>query len=166
MEPTGDPRRTSLINRELRRLSPDLVSFQEVSASGERNQLAELLDGLDLQPTHQADVVAAAPSGVEPTGGNALATRWPHRIVEGLDLRMADAMDAPWDALAALVSIPGEGDLLFIAASSAWRLDAEAVRERQVVAMTDLDARHVNVQPTAQLDCLFDSRTTASARRC
>ena len=145
---TGDPRRTSLINRELRRLAPDLVSFQEVIASGERNQLAELLDGLDLQGIHQADVVTAAPPGAERYGGNALATRWPHRIVEGLDLRMADAMDVPWDALAALVSLPGEGDLLFVAATSAWRLDAESARERQVVALTDLDARHRRDLPT------------------
>ena len=26
----GDPRRTGLLNRELRRLAPDLVAFQEV----------------------------------------------------------------------------------------------------------------------------------------
>jgi endonuclease/exonuclease/phosphatase family metal-dependent hydrolase len=37
----GDPKRTGLINRELRRLAPDLVSFQEVANSPERSQLDE-----------------------------------------------------------------------------------------------------------------------------
>src|ERR671925_792379 len=31
---------------------------------------------------------------------------------------------------------------------AAWRLDAESARERQVVALTDLDARHRGALPT------------------
>ncbi|WP_065753977.1 endonuclease/exonuclease/phosphatase family protein [Bradyrhizobium paxllaeri] len=39
----GDPKRTALINRELRRLAPDLVSLQEVAKSPEHSQLDELI---------------------------------------------------------------------------------------------------------------------------
>ena len=44
----GDPKRIDLINRELRRLAPDLISFQEVVQSPQRRQLDELIDGTGL----------------------------------------------------------------------------------------------------------------------
>lgn len=144
----GDPRRFDLINRELRHLKPDLVALQEVVHMGGARRLDQLLDGTELHGTHQSDVMAVTPPGAERYGGTAMATRWPHRIVEVLDLRTADAPDIPWATLAALVEIPGEGDLLFIATTTAWRLDAEAARERQVVALADLDARHRQALPT------------------
>jgi endonuclease/exonuclease/phosphatase family metal-dependent hydrolase len=144
----GDPRRIELINRELRRLDPDLVALQEVVHTGERNQLDTLLDGMDLHRTHQAEVTATIPAGAERYGGNAVATRWPHRLVEVLDLRMSDSTDVPWYTLAVLVSLPGEGDVLFIVTTVSWRLEAEAARERQVIALTDLDARHRTALPT------------------
>src|ERR1039458_1964544 len=59
----GDPRRLGLINSELRRLDPDIVAFQEVLRTGERDQLDELLDGPDRQGTHQAQAMAYAPPG-------------------------------------------------------------------------------------------------------
>ena len=145
---SGDPRRTRVINRELRRLAPDLMSFQEVVADREPGHLDQLVDGLDVQRTHQVEVMPTVPPDVERYGGMGLATRWPHRIVEVLDLRQADALDVPWCTLAAVVSLPGEGELLFIAAAMEWRLDAEAARERQAVALTDLDARHRRDLPT------------------
>jgi endonuclease/exonuclease/phosphatase family metal-dependent hydrolase len=144
----GDPRRIPLINRELRRLDPDLIALQEVLHTPKRNQLDELLEGLEFQRTHQSAAMAYAPPWVERYGGGAMATRWPHRIVECLDLRGADATDVPWCTLAAVVDVPGEGELLFIVASSSWRLEAEAARERQAIALTDLDARHRRALPT------------------
>jgi endonuclease/exonuclease/phosphatase family metal-dependent hydrolase len=42
----------------------------------------------------------------------------------------------------------GTGELLFIATTASWRLDAAAARERQALAVTDLDARHRGVLPT------------------
>lgn len=144
----GDPRRFDRINRELRTLAPDLVALQEVIQTTERNQLDVLLDGTGLHGTHQARLTAVAPPYAERYGGSAIATRWPHQVVEMLDLRQSDALDVPWCSLAATVPIPGEGDLLFIAATAAWRLDAEAARERQAVALTDLDARHRQTLPT------------------
>ena len=102
----GDPRRTGLINRELRRLAPDLVSFQEVAHSPERSQLDELIHDTGLHGTHQADVLPTMPSHADHFGGNAVATRWPHLVEEVLDLRMADANDVPWCSLAVAVPLP------------------------------------------------------------
>jgi endonuclease/exonuclease/phosphatase family metal-dependent hydrolase len=137
----GDPSRGGLINAELRRLDPDLVAFVEVVKSAERDQLAELIEGTGLHGTHELDVLATAPPDVDRYGGNAVATRWPHRVVEELDLRLPDAPDLPWCTLAAAVPLPGEGELLFIATCLAWRMESEAARERQAVAVTDLDER-------------------------
>jgi endonuclease/exonuclease/phosphatase family metal-dependent hydrolase len=144
----GDPRRTELINREVRRLDPDLIAFQEVVRAPEHDQLDRLLTGMDHHRTHQADAMAVAPPGEERYGGSAVATRWPHRVLEVLDLRLSDAADGPWCTLAVLVPVPGLGELLFIGTTLAWRLDAEAARERQVVALGDLDARHRTELPT------------------
>ena len=61
---------------------------------------------------------------------------------------MSDANDVPWCSLAVALPLPGEGDLLFIATTTSWRLAAELARERQAVALTDLDARHRQPLPT------------------
>jgi endonuclease/exonuclease/phosphatase family metal-dependent hydrolase len=97
-----------------------------------------------LRGTRQTEVLSYEPPFADRYG----AARWPCRIVEALDLRGADAPDVPWCSLAAIVELPGEGELLFIAVTTAWRPAAEAVRERQVMALTDLDARHRRGLPT------------------
>ncbi|HEY1748757.1 MAG TPA: endonuclease/exonuclease/phosphatase family protein [Xanthobacteraceae bacterium] len=144
----GDPRRPDIINRELRKLDPDLIAFQEVVQTPETRMLDRLLDGLDLQAAHQSDVQKFTPPFTDRYGGSALATRWKHRAVEALDLRIAGANDVPWATLAAIVTLPGLGEMLFIAATAAWRPDAEAARERQAIAISDLDARHRRDLPT------------------
>lgn len=144
----GDPRRLDLINAELRRLAPDFVAFQEIKSGPDGGQLRRLLTGTGLMGTHQADVTAISPPFATQYGGCAVATRWPHEIVEVLDLRMADALDVPWQTLAAVVHVPGGRDALFIATTTSWRLDAESTRERQVTAITDLDVRHRRALPT------------------
>jgi hypothetical protein len=58
------------------------------------------------------------------------------------------AADVPWCTLAASVSLPGEGELLVTGTTTSRRLEAEAARERQVVALTDLDARRRRALPT------------------
>jgi endonuclease/exonuclease/phosphatase family metal-dependent hydrolase len=65
-----------------------------------------------------------------------------------LDLRLSDAQDVPWATLAVSVPIPNVGELLFVSASTSWRLEAESARERQAVALSDLDARHRGELPT------------------
>jgi endonuclease/exonuclease/phosphatase family metal-dependent hydrolase len=144
----GDVRRTALLNGAIRRLAPDLVAFEEVIQTPDRNQLQELLHETGLHGTHQLDVMPSASPWVEQYGGSAVATRWPHRVAEVIDPRLPDAMDIPWATMAVTVPIPDEGDLLFISASTSWRLEAESARERQAVALADLDARHRGPLPT------------------
>jgi endonuclease/exonuclease/phosphatase family metal-dependent hydrolase len=138
----GDARRIGVINREICRLDPDLVALQEVPRRPSRADITAVLDGSGLSATHQGDVLAYVPPFEDRYGGSALATRWPHRVVDVLDMRGMDATDVPWCTLAARVTVPNLGDLLFVATTGSWRLDAEVVRERQVLAVADLDARH------------------------
>jgi endonuclease/exonuclease/phosphatase family metal-dependent hydrolase len=144
----GDPRRLEIISHELHRLDPDLIAFQEVVQTPTLNQLDRLLYGLDRHRTHQNDVQAYRPPHSERYGGSAVATRWPHHLVEAVDLRLADAVDVPWATLAVAVALPNQGELLFVGATAAWRLNAEFARERQALAITDLDARHRRELPT------------------
>ncbi|MGA4844660.1 endonuclease/exonuclease/phosphatase family protein [Streptomyces sp. G45] len=136
--------RTALINAELRRLNPDLVALQEVLPG----QLPDLVEGTGLHATHQSQTAETQPPYADRYGGTAIATRWPHRVVETLDQRGTDAPDVPWLTLAALVPLPGLGEVLFLAPTTSFRLDAEAQRERQVLALCDLDARHRTALPT------------------
>ncbi|MEZ2131523.1 MULTISPECIES: endonuclease/exonuclease/phosphatase family protein [unclassified Sinorhizobium] len=144
----GAARRLEIINRELRRIDPDLIAFQEVVQTRDVRMLDRMLEGLSLHCTHQADVQTFSPPFSDRYGGSAIATRWPHRAVEALDLRMAGTGDVPWATLAVVVDLPQLGELLFIGATAAWRLDAEVARERQAIAITDLDARHRRDLPT------------------
>jgi endonuclease/exonuclease/phosphatase family metal-dependent hydrolase len=136
----GDVRRGGAINAEIRRLSPDLVAFQEVLYPGERDQLAELVEGTGLaHSTHQADVLQARDR--EWRDGTVLVTRWPHRVVEVAEHRPSTDSDAHWWTLAAAVDVPELGELLFIHPGTPWRLDQAAARERQLVAAVELDER-------------------------
>ena len=139
----GDPRRTGLLNRELRRLSPDVVAFQEVCYPGRRDQLAELIAGTGLHASHQADLLGHLPPDGDRYGGTALATRRPHRIREVLEGQSAADPGISWWTLAASV-----GEQLVIVPTTPWRLDAEAARERQAVEVTELDERHRSRLPT------------------
>jgi len=106
-----------------------------------------LAEGRDVALWPGGEVDSLRP-WAERYGGSAVATRWPHRVLEALDLRLSEATDVPWCTLAVSVPLPGEGDLLFLAATASWRLDAESARERQALALTDLDARHRGALPT------------------
>jgi endonuclease/exonuclease/phosphatase family metal-dependent hydrolase len=144
----GDPKRPDIINRELKKLAPDLIALQEVVQTAEVKTLDCFLHGLDFHATHQSSLQAFAPPFADRYGGSALATRWEHRAVEALDGRIGGAGDVPWATLAAVVTIPDQGEMLFIAATSAWRPSAEAARELQAIAVADLDARHRRKLPT------------------
>lgn len=160
----GDPKRTGLLNQELRRLAPDLVAFQEVCYPDRRDQLAELIAGTGLRATHQAGVLDHVPLGADRYGGTAIATRWPHRVLEVLDHRPTEATDVHWWTLAVSVRVPDAGELLFIAPTTPWQLDAEAARERQAIEVTDLDARHRAPLPTIIAGDLNATPQAASIR--
>jgi endonuclease/exonuclease/phosphatase family metal-dependent hydrolase len=144
----ADRNRSAAIAEVISSVKPDLVSLQEVAnTSGGHRPLDDLLVGTSLTGTHQSDVMAYTPPFADRYGGTALASRWPHEVVEVMDLRLLDAPDVPWCTLAAIVELP-VGTLLFIATTTSWRLDAEASRERQALAIADLDARHRTALPT------------------
>ncbi|TPK99366.1 MULTISPECIES: endonuclease/exonuclease/phosphatase family protein [unclassified Mesorhizobium] len=160
----GDQRRPEIINRALSTLEPDLIAFQEVMQTSQSNMLDRLLAGLGYHATHQADMQRYTPPFADRYGGSALATRWPHRAVEALDMRVAGATDVPWATLAAVVEIPQVGEMLFVGATTAWRPAAEAARERQVLAIADLDARHRRDLPTIIAGDFNAGPETASMR--
>ena len=160
----GPPARIRLINQELRRLSPDLVVFQEVVFDDEINQLEALLDETGLHGSHQRDVLQTEMPYAGKYGGSAIATRWPHQVVEILDSRMAGAMDVPWCTLAATLSIPDEGPLLLIGTTGPWRPEQEYAREQFALALSDLDARHRQSLPTIIAGDFNASTEAASVR--
>lgn len=156
-----DPRRLQMLNATLRQLEPDVVSLQEVIST---EHLDALLVDTGLHGTHQSQVLAYEPAFVDRYGGTAVATRWPHQVVEALDQRLVEAPDVPWCTLAAVVPVPDLGELLAIATTSSWRLDAEAARERQALALADLDARHRRALPTVIAGDLNADADAASIR--
>jgi endonuclease/exonuclease/phosphatase family metal-dependent hydrolase len=144
----GDPRRQEVLNSELRRLSPDIVSLQEVVKTDEHDQLAALLEGTGLQGTHQSEVLPYPMPRQERFGGTAVATRWPHSVVEIVDHRTEPDGIQPWCTLATIVEIPDEGEVLFIASTLNASLAGTAAREREAVVLTELDDRHRRALPT------------------
>ncbi|TWD80963.1 endonuclease/exonuclease/phosphatase family metal-dependent hydrolase [Kribbella amoyensis] len=136
---TGGRERSAAINAELRRLAPDVVALQEVRYPIDGwNQLAEILAGTGLaHATHQADVLPGLPDHFA-HDGTAIATRRPHRVA---DVRESTE-DPHWWTLAVAVELPGFGDQLVITPTTPWRLDHAAARERQLLDLTELDARH------------------------
>ncbi len=161
----GDPRRTGLLNRELRRLEPDLVALQEVCYPGQRDHLAELITGTGLHTTHQSQVLDHLPPPIERYGGTAIATRRPHRVVEVLEHRPGDATDSHWWTLAVSTNVSGLGEQLFIVATTPWEPTAERARARQAVEVIDLDARHRATLPTIIAGDLNASPDAASIRQ-
>ncbi len=145
----GDPRRTGLLNRQLRDLDPDVVAFQEVCYPDRWDQLAELIAGTGLRyATHEADVSAYRPPPDARHDGTAVATRWPHRVVEARTGRLPDRPDLRWWTLAVCIDVPDTGGQLLIVPTTSWRLDAEAAREQQAIEITELDSRHRARLPT------------------
>jgi endonuclease/exonuclease/phosphatase family metal-dependent hydrolase len=144
----GDLARADLVGAELRRLRPDVVALQEVGYPGERDVLARMLEDTGLHGTHQADVLASVPDFADRFGGTAVASRWPHTVLEAVDQRLPEAPRLPWYALVVSVPVPSVGSLLLIAPTSSWELTAEAARERQAVRLSELDDQYRLDVPT------------------
>lgn len=122
----GDPRRTDLLNHELRRLRPDLLALQEVRHP---EQLTRLLAHTRLRHvTHQADVLRDQPPEADRFGGTAIATRRPHRVVDVVERRI-DGFHY-W-TLAVRVD-----DLLFVALTTPWQPEAANARHLQAQEVT------------------------------
>lgn len=115
----GDPRRTDLINRELRRLAPDVVALQEVRFPG---QLRQLLAGTGLTATHQQQVL---PNSPDEYGGTAVATKGPHTVDEVSESEPGARFH--WWTLTVVTS----NGLRIVAPTTPWQPEAAAARESQ-----------------------------------
>jgi len=130
------PRRRAAIRRWLERLEPDLIGFQEALRGPGRDQVAELLEGLD----YRRDFAAASTGWRDGLDfGNAVASRWP--IAAREELRLPDAGDGETrSALSVDVEAPF-GPLGFTCTHLHWKFRHGWVRERQVVALCQLALR-------------------------
>lgn len=115
----GDPRRTALINRELRRLRPDVVALQEVRFPG---QLEQLLAGTGLTATHQQQVL---PCSTDEYGGTAVATKGPHTVEDVSESEPGTRFH--WWTLTLVTS----NGLRIVAPTTPWEPEAAAARESQ-----------------------------------
>ena len=130
----GDPRRTDLLNLEIRAVRPDLLALQEVRHP---EQLDRLLARTRLRHvTHQADVLRVQPPEAGRFGGSAIATRKPHRVVDVVERRV-DGFHY-W-TLAVRV-----GDLLFVTLTTPWEPEAAQARRLQAQEVT---LRYGNMLP-------------------
>jgi len=142
-----DERRLTGLNSELRRIAPDIAIIQKIN-DPQTGLLERLVDGTGLQTTHQNELLRYVPPMFETYGGNVIASRWDHEVVEVFEARYQPAMNSPWCTLAAVCQIPDAGELLFIGTTGLPYFNAEWAHERQALQLTDLDARHRRELPT------------------
>ncbi len=119
-------RRHRLVAETIRALDPDVVALQEVPV-GEPEVLERLLGH---QP-HRTHFSRASEDGV----GGTLATRWPHRLVTEIDLRISDRSrdTLPWCATAVVELGTPVGPMVVAHHKPSWPFPFELERERQAV---------------------------------
>jgi len=132
--------RQQLLRSGIAELTPDLLAFQEAGYDGQRDQVREMLDGLDYHVLHQFDGLVERPG----RDGCAIASRWPMELLEAVPLQVtADAKAYPYAALLVRVQTPAPvGPLLFACAKPSWELNREYERELQAVELAKAIARH------------------------
>lgn len=136
------PARARRIGEWIDRLDPDLLAFQEVVRVAGCDQLDELLAGRG----YHTDYVAASPfwkpdrEDVKGEVGNAVASRWPIRAREELQLPGTGDFETR-TALSVEVTAPF-GPVSFTVTHLNWRLDHGWVREQQAQAVCELALRH------------------------
>jgi len=126
----GPTQRQKRLRDAIGDLRPDLVSLQEVVRTHDLDQLGDLLDGLDMFATHDTELISGE------TWGNAIASRWKPRSVEGH--RLPSDVPGP-TALAAIVPLPIDVDILFLGVKPSYRFTDEALRCQQARAIAGLE---------------------------
>lgn len=134
----GNPdweRRRRVLAGALRRLRADVVALQEVPiADG-----PEVVDELLGPGYHVRGFSRTSDDGV----GGAIATRWPHRLVEEIDQRLAPrALDLPWCATQIVEIDAPVGRTLIAHHKPAWPFGYEYEREQQALAAVRALERH------------------------
>jgi endonuclease/exonuclease/phosphatase family metal-dependent hydrolase len=135
------PQRAVRAREWITQLSPDVIGFQEALRAPGRDQVAELLDGLDYQLAYAPATRfwrAGSPFS-DGEFGNAVASRFPLRDPEVIEL--PDAGDGEKrSALSVTLDAPF-GPIGFTCTHLHWKFRHGEVRERQVQAVCDLALR-------------------------
>jgi len=131
------PQRKRLLRDGIRRLSPDVLAFQEAWLDGKQNQVAELLDGLGYNVFHQFESLPPRPSS---HNGNAIASRWPIERLPVLSLQVTDrSQNDIYAAMPVKILAPDPvGPFLFVNCKPSWELRSELERELQLLAIADM----------------------------
>jgi endonuclease/exonuclease/phosphatase family metal-dependent hydrolase len=120
-------RRRPLLAETLHRLSPDIVALQEVPIGSAPEVVEELLG----PGYHVRGFSRTAEDGV----GGALATRWPHRVVDEIDQRCTPrARSLAWCATLIVEVDTPDGRSLVAHHKPSWQFGYEYERERQALA--------------------------------
>ncbi len=131
----GWEQRRGLLASSLQRLDPDVVALQEVPIASEPDVVHELLG----PGYHVRGFARAAEDGV----GAALATRWPHQVVEELDQRLTSrSQDFVWCATLIVEVDTPVGRTLVAHHKPSWPFGYEYERELQAVAAARAVERH------------------------
>ena len=124
----GNPdweRRHQLLGDTTRDLDPDIVALQEVPLDLDGDLGRILGHGYHLAPFSESG------DGV----GGAVATRWPHRLLGELDLRITQraAATLPWCAAMFIEAETPVGTVIVVHHKPSWPFPFELEREKQAL---------------------------------
>jgi len=133
--------RMRLLRAGIRKLDPDLMTFQEAGLEGKRNQVKEVLSGLGYHVVHQFEVKK---HDKRFTNGVCIASRWPVKVAELLSLQVTKhCLHYPYAALAVRVDAPAPvGQMLLVNSKPSWQFSRERERELQAVAVARMTGKH------------------------
>jgi endonuclease/exonuclease/phosphatase family metal-dependent hydrolase len=152
----GWDRRRPLVARTLRALDAEVVALQEVPIASAPDVVADLLG----PGYHVRGFARAADDGV----GGALATRWPHRLVDEIDQRSTPrARDFPWCATLLVEVDTPVGRTLVAHHKPSWQFGYELEREQQALAAIRLLEHHADRAEHAVVLGDFDATPDAAS---
>jgi hypothetical protein len=127
--------RRSVLVDGFRRLSPDLVAFQEAVVTEGYDQVTDIL-GSGYHLAHQNDREAYRRDDTEDGQGISIASRWSLGEVREVDLKVTPRTGdfAHATVLAEVLAPDPVGPLLFVNHLPSWQLTFEYERELQTVA--------------------------------
>lgn len=135
--------RQSAIAAELSEVDPDIALLQEVWATDEADQAAELAGATGLEMVRTMGL-EERPQGF----GNAVLSRWPLEVVEQLPLPTPSGQRPHRTALACRIEAP-TGPVLAVVTHLSWRYDESELRQHQLSEVVALVDRHRSPDPTA-----------------
>lgn len=117
-------------------MDPDIVALQEVPADS-----PEVLERLLGPDPHLAHFSRASEDGVAGT----LATRWPHRLISEIDLRISERSREvlPWTAAVVVELETPVGSMVVAHHKPSWPFPFELERERQSVLVARALEGHI-----------------------